>query len=208
VRPRAEQRFRILPVTDSGELLESMSHPELQQLALQFAFNTELASFPIGQHRGVIGIPETIEVDEDLADESFKPFTIERSPELTIKLKGTPVVQLMIASFDKKEPDIEIAQQFSLNLLNGMLTELRRFLGMRQKRGRPRLGIGEKAALGLDYQCKNIVQVTNEICPNKNQPEHQHTKRCQDRIRLAADQYYKSLAREFEKLLSPKAKKT
>jgi hypothetical protein len=208
VRPRAERRLKVLPVRENGEVLESLSHPELQQLVLQFAFNTELASFPLGKDRGVIGIPETIEIDENLSDENSEPVIVERSPQLTIELKGEPVVQLMIASFDKDGPDIDRARKFTLNLLSGLTHELKRFLGLTLRRGRPRLGIGEKAAHGLDYHGRTIIQVTNELCPKRNEPGHRHVKGCRDRIRLAADHYYKSLAREFEKPLLPKAKKT
>lgn len=204
---RAQKSILRLPVSKDGSVLEPFSHPELPQLNVHLVFNTDLASVPFGKYTARVPIPKTI--DSSPAEHvNSREFTIERLPELTIRLEGAPVVKMMVASFDKKADEIDLARQFTSKMLNGVMHELKRFLGMVSKRGRPRLGIGEKAALLLHHHRKNITQATEELCPNRSDAGHHHTKRCQDRVRLAADQHYKSVERDLLRYLPVTSRKT
>lgn len=208
VRLRASQRRLLLPVGKNGEMLEEYSHPELPQLKLHLAFNTELASIKVGGLPGVAGIPETITVDETMDDNNSQILDIEHLPGFSIKMEGAPVSQMMIATFDRNTEDVRAARAYTLRLLNGVMHEVKRFLRLVAKKGRPRLGIGERAAVLLDHERKNIVQVTKGLCPSQSEPGHRHSKRCYDRVRLAAEQYYRSLEREFTRSLPSKGRKT
>jgi hypothetical protein len=205
LRPRA---FVRVPVSSDGQIREPWSHPDLAQLSIHFAFNTEIARMRIaGKDAGSIQIADEAAPTATLnGDGAGQEFEVERLPELTIKLEGSPVAKMMVASLGKGADAKTVAQQFTITLLSGVVHELKRFLGISSKRGRPRLGIGEQAALLLDHYQVNITQAVAQICPSRLVPSHRHDKRCQDRVRLAARQYYKSLKREFGRYLPPKAK--
>jgi len=200
--------FVHVPVSSNGQILEPWSHPDLAQLAIHFAFNTELARMRIeGTDAGSIQVPtEATRKATPVGNMEGEEFEVERLPELTIRLEGAPVTSMMVASLSKGV-DAD-ARRFTVKLLNGVMHELKKFLGISSKRGRPRLGIGEKAALLLDHHGKTLLHATNEVCPHRGEAGHKNSKRCQDRVRLAAAQHYTSLEREFRRYLPAEARKT
>jgi hypothetical protein len=186
--------FVQVPVAPNGAVLEPFSRPDLPQLTLRFAINTQLAVARInGQDFGFFDVKNTeASVEEEVDGE---PLTIERLPELTIKLEGAPVATVMAASLAKSAADREFTKQ----LLNGVRHEVDRFLGLAAKRGRPAHGLSEKAATLIDHEGHSIRSAVRVLCLDRNRPEHKHTKRCDDKIRLAARQYYSSLRNTFRR---------
>ena len=197
--------FVQVPVQADGKVLERWSQPELPRLTIHFAFNTELSRvYANGLPPGVVDVRNTVVPDEKTEGvASEHPITIERLPELTIKLEGAPVAKMMVSSLLKT---VE-AQEFTRKLLAGTTHELNRFLGLAEPRGRPSLGIGEKAAKMLDYEKKPMRKALTELCPDRDKPAHQHNRACEDRVRLAARQYYQSLRRNFRRYLVAEVKK-
>jgi hypothetical protein len=108
---------------------------------------------------------------------------------------------MMVASLQRTDEGVAEAREFTVKMMNGVMHELKRFLGISQKRGAPSLGIGKQAALLLDYEGRNIAQAVQQLCPQRNVAGHQHDRKCQDRVRLAAKHYYQSQSREFHKHL-------
>jgi hypothetical protein len=204
------KNFVIVPVSGDGQIFEPWSHPDLARLSIHFEFNTELARMRHeGKDLGSIVVPSNAGLKSTpIGNGAGQEFEVERLPELTIKLQGSPVARMMVAALNKGANADTVAQRFTVTVLSGVLHELKRFLGISSKRGRPPLEIGKQAALLLDYHHVNIVQAVAQLCPKRTLSDHRHDKHCQDQVRLAARQYYKSLKREFGRYLPAKAKKT
>ena len=201
-----------VPVRPTGHILEERwSRPDLPQLLVDFAFNTELGHIQVeGLGSVACRIPKEkagTRKHSDSDAELGREVTVDRVPLLTITLEGAPVAKMMAASLRGSGADIAKARKFTSKMLAGIMHELKKFLGIAGKRGRPPLGIGKEAAMLIHHERKNIRQVVEKLCPNRALRNHRHNKNCEDTVRLVAAQYYKSLSRDFRRSLPGLAKK-
>jgi hypothetical protein len=68
---------------------------------------------------------------------------------------------------------------------------------LRPEKGRPPSGFGEKAAYLLHHDKKKVFQVANELCKLPPDATPSARRKCFDRIRKAANSYYRQLESEF-----------
>jgi hypothetical protein len=64
---------------------------------------------------------------------------------------------------------------------------------LRRERGRPRADFGERAAYLLDHEKKNLALIAKELCELSPTASPSVRRQCFDRIRKAANNYYKLL---------------
>jgi hypothetical protein len=64
---------------------------------------------------------------------------------------------------------------------------------LRPERGRPRVDFGERAARLLDHQKMNIAVIARDLCHLPADASQLQRRQCFDRIRKAANNYYKLL---------------
>jgi hypothetical protein len=136
-----------------------------------------------------------------------------REPELRLLLKGEPAVRFMIAhirksqSMDSSSLDKENRETLRTILNSAVQAIAKEFFGLKKPtKGRPR-DIGERAAYLIYHRQKPIHLAVRELCALSQEPKHTCDGKCRDRIKKAADNYFKHLQRELRSLVGSQVRK-
>lgn len=139
------------------------------------------------------------ELRVDFGTETTKP------PTMTIGVKGEPAAKLMKwwttltpNSPAQKQSGIDLLRRQTVAVVDSLLGTLKTNLKLlRAERGRPRVDFGERAAHLLDHQKMPIVMIAKELCHMPADANQLERRQCFDRIRKAAQNYYKLLRSDY-----------
>jgi hypothetical protein len=146
--------------------------------------------------------PGDFELRIDFGPETTKP------PVVTISVKGEPAAILMRwwmtltpNSAPQKFPGIEALREKAGNMLDSLAGQLKTNLKLtKPKKGRPRDDFGEQAAYLRDHKKQNMALIAKELCKLPPHASATERRKCFDRIRKAANNYYKLLRSDYNKL--------
>jgi hypothetical protein len=133
-----------------------------------------------------------------------------RPPTMTIRVKGEPAVIFMgwwmtlnPNSPPQKHPGIKELRENAETVLDSLVGTVKRNLKLsRPEKGRPRINFGEHAAYLLDHEKQSIILIAKRLCQLPQGASPSMRRRCFDRIRKAANNYYKLLRSDYTTLTS------
>ncbi len=142
------------------------------------------------------------ELRVDFGTETTKP------PTMTIRVKGEPAAMLMKwwttltpNSPAQKRSGVDLLRRQTVTVLDSLLGALKTKLRLlRAERGRPRIDFGERAAYLLDHQKMQIAMIARELCHMPADANQLERRQCFDRIRKAAQNYYKLLRSDYAEI--------
>jgi len=104
-------------------------------------------------------------------------------------------------STPQKHPGIEALRQRTATVVDSVAGRLKMNLQLiRPKKGRPQANFGERAAYLLDHEKKNLPLIAKELCHMLPDASPSVRRQCFDRIRKAANNYYKLLRHDYTTL--------
>jgi hypothetical protein len=132
----------------------------------------------------------------------------KKPPRMKIEVKGKPASILMQFwmtldpnSNPQEHPGSEALREKTEIVLDSMVRNLKTKLKiLRPAKGRPSTVFGEHAAYLLDHQRKNIAWVAKELCQLPKDASPVTRRQCFDRIRTAANNYYKQIRSDYRNL--------
>src|SRR6266567_5399228 len=143
--------------------------------------------------------PGDFELRVDFGCDTTKP------PTVAIRIKGDPAAVFMKwwmtlspNSPPQKHPGIEALRERTATVLDSVVGTLKVNLKLiRPERGRPRVDFGEQAAYRLDHRKQNLALIAKELCQLSPSTSPSVRRQCFDRIRKAANNYYKLLRSHY-----------
>ena len=129
-------------------------------------------------------------------------------PSVTISLKGPPAAILMKwwmtlnpNSNPEIYPEAKDLRETTGTVLDSIIAALKLKLRItRPDRGRPRADFGEQAAYLLDHEGVNIALIAKKLGQLPQTASSSERRQCFDRIRKAANNYYKLLRTDYKDL--------
>jgi len=129
-------------------------------------------------------------------------------PGVTISLKGPPAAILMKwwmtlnpNSNPEIYPEAKDLRETTGTVLDSIIAALKLKLRItRPDRGRPRADFGEQAAYLLDHEGVNITMIAKKLRQLPQSASSSDRRQCFDRIRKAANNYYKLLRTDYKDL--------
>jgi hypothetical protein len=98
----------------------------------------------------------------------------------------------------QKHPGIKALRERTATVLDCVVGRLKMNLKLiRPERGRPRVDFGEQAAYMLDHRKQNLALIAKELCQLSPSASPSVRRQCFDRIRKAANNYYKLLRSNY-----------
>jgi hypothetical protein len=148
--------------------------------------------------------PSDFELRIDFGWDTTKP------PTMTIRVKGEPAAIFMRwwmtlnpNSPPQKYPGIKELRDNAETVLDSVVGSVKRNLKLtRPEKGRPRIGFGEHAAYLLDHEKQNMAMIAKKLRQLPQDASPSMRRRCFDRIRKAANNYYKLLRSDYTTLTS------
>jgi hypothetical protein len=143
--------------------------------------------------------PNDFQLRIDFGWDTTKP------PTMTIQVKGEPAAIFMgwwmtlnPNSPPQKHPRIKELQENTEIVLDSIVGSVKRNLKLsRPEKGRPRVDFGEHAAYLLDHKKQNMAMIAKELCQLRQDASPAMRRRCFDRIKKAANNYYKLLRSDY-----------
>ncbi len=135
-------------------------------------------------------------------------FDATKPPKMLIGIKGKPAAILMNHwmtltpnSSSKNSPGTKELREKSAALLDSIGATLKMDLKLIQPdKGRPRKEFGERAAYLLDHEKRGLASIARELCQLPQNSTALARRQCFDRIRKAANNYYKLLRSDYTAL--------
>lgn len=135
-------------------------------------------------------------------------FDATKPPKMSIAIKGKPAAILMNwwmtlkpSSAPQKYPEMTELREKTAALLDSIVGTLKMDLRLIQsQRGRPRQEFGERAAYFLDHEKRSLPSIARELCQLPQNSTALARRQCFDRIRKAANNYYKLLGNDYTTL--------
>jgi hypothetical protein len=134
--------------------------------------------------------------------------SLSEPPGMTIQVRGNPASAFMTwwmlvdrlgserAGHQRKE-----LRKTVTTLFHSILKTVETVLGLRRAgKGRPAKALAERAAYALDHLHKSIRAAARDLCEQKR-PGHRCDEQCCDRIRKAAQSYYKQQTSQLRSLM-------
>jgi hypothetical protein len=147
-------------------------------------------------------VPGDFELRVDFGCDTTKP------PMMAIRIKGEAAALFMKwwmtlnpNSPPERHPGVEALRERASTVLDSLTGVLKMNLKLlRPERGRPRADFGERAAYLLDHEKKNLALIARELCHLSPTASPSVRRQCFDRIRKAANNYYKLLRNDYTTL--------
>lgn len=135
-------------------------------------------------------------------------FDASKPPKMSIGIKGKPAAVLMNwwmtlkpSSATQQYPEMKELREKTAALLDSIVGALKMDLKLIQShKGRPREKFGERAAYLLDHEKKSLPSIARELCQLPQNSTALARRQCFDRIRKAANNYYKLLRNDYSTL--------
>jgi hypothetical protein len=133
---------------------------------------------------------------------------------MAIRIKGEPAAVFMKwwmtlnpNSPPKKHPGVKEMRECAATMLDSIAGRLKINLKLgRPEKGRPRVEFGERAAYFLDHEKKNVALIAKELCQLAPDASPTVRRKSFDRIRKAANNYYKLLRSDYTTLTTAKVR--
>jgi hypothetical protein len=133
-----------------------------------------------------------------------------KPPSVMIRVKGEPATILMKwwmtlnpNSPPQKHEGIKELRKKADSVLDSIVGSLKTNLKLtRLTKGRPRIDFGEQAAYLLDHERQSISLIAKRLCQLPQDASASVRRQCFDRIRKAANNYYKLLGSDYTALTS------
>ena len=135
-------------------------------------------------------------------------FDTEKPPTIAIRIKGEPAaifmkwwMTLSPNSPAQKDPELKALREQAVTVLDSIVGRLKMNLKLIQpEKGRPSVDFGERAAYLLDHKKQNLPLIAKELCHMPQGSSSSQRRQCFDRIRKAANNYYKLLRSDYTTL--------
>jgi hypothetical protein len=135
-------------------------------------------------------------------------FDATKPPKMSISIKGKPAAVLMNwwmtlnpNSAPQKHPEMKELREKAAAMLESIFGTVKMDLKLIQsKKGRPRQEFGERAAYLLDHEHRSLPSIAKELCQLPQSSTALDRRQCFDRIRKAANNYYKFLGHDYTTL--------
>jgi len=132
-------------------------------------------------------------------------FDVTRPPKMLISIKGEPAAVLMDywMTLNPNNPSkgpsaTKELREKSAELLDSIVGSLKMDLKLIQpEKGRPRKEFGERAAYLLDHEKRSLASIAKELCQLPQNSSALARRQCFDRIRKAANNYYRLLRSDY-----------